>query len=252
MPGFLRTAGLFLLASASYAQTASLVSILGEEMDRNFRVLKEKADPAPYFLAYEVTDRENWVISGTLGALRANSRNHSRSLDVTLRVGSPKLDNYHRIQGERPRFTTRASLPIEDNRAAIQRRVWLETDRVYRLAAERLIRIRTNRQVKVAEEDDSDDFSAEEPAVFSEPAPKLAFPAAQWAERIRKWSAMFEDHPSILTSQVTVVAQRETKALVNTEGTRLQHGRGLAEIIISARAKAADGMDLATAETLYA
>ncbi len=48
--------------------------------------------------------------------------------------------------------------PIEDNANAIKRRLWLETDRAYRTAAERLIRIKTNTQVKVAEADDSDDF----------------------------------------------------------------------------------------------
>ena len=46
---------------------------------------------------------------------------------------------------------------------AIKRRLWLETDRAYRAAAERFIRIKTNTQVKVAAEDDSDDFSTEKP-----------------------------------------------------------------------------------------
>ncbi len=215
-------------------------------------ILKEKADPPPYFMAYEATDQENWVVSASLGALKANTADHSRYLDVTVRAGSPKLDNYHRIQGERPRFTSRMPIPIEDNRAAIQRRAWLETDRVYRLAAETLIKIRTNRQVKVAEEDDSDDFSQEEPAVFSQAVPALGFSPDQWAERVKKWSAEFAKTRSILTSHVTAVAQRQVKTLVNTEGTRIQHGRGFAEIIITARAKAADGMDLAIGENLTA
>ena len=44
--------------------------------------------------------------------------------------------------------------------AALQQRIWLETDRVYRASAERLIKIKTNQQVKAADRDKSNDFSS--------------------------------------------------------------------------------------------
>jgi len=162
--------------SFGFAQAPPLVRILTEELDRNFRVLKEKGDPAPYYIAYEVTEQESSSVSATLGALRSNRTGRTRTLDITVRVGSPKLDNYHRVRGERAFFTSGAALPIEDSAPAIQRIIWLETDRVYRLAAERLIKIKSNREVSVAEEDDSDDFSKEEPAVFFQPVPPVNFP----------------------------------------------------------------------------
>src|SRR5262249_26553148 len=43
-----------------------------------------------------------------------------------------------------------------------------------------------------------------------------------------------------------------TRFLVNTEGSRLAHGRGFARVSISASAKAADGTDLNTYETFEA
>ncbi|MEK7409618.1 MAG: metallopeptidase TldD-related protein [Acidobacteriota bacterium] len=239
-------------ASLAVAQTSPLVAILGEELDRNFRLLKEKADPAPYFISYAVNERHSYVVSATLGALTASEQSQGRHLDVSVRVGSPKLDNYHRITGERAQFATAVPLPLEDSPAAIKQRVWRETDRTYRLAAERLLKIRTQREVKVAEEDDSGDFSPQEPAVHIEAAGKLDFRPEEWAERVRKWSAEFARHKGILTSQVTVVAQRETKHFVSAEGARLQHGRGFARIIITARAKAGDGMDLVISENLDA
>jgi predicted Zn-dependent protease len=248
----LRIVLLGVCAGLAGAQTSPLLAILSEELDRNFEVLKQKGDPAPYFIGYEVTEQENWVVSATLGALRTNSTDRGRTLDVTVRVGTPKLDNYHRIPGERPRFTGRVPLAIEDQPAAIRQSVWLETARVYRQAAETLIKIRTSQQVKVAEEDDSDDFSKEEPAVYAEAPVRLAPPSEEWAARLRKWSAEFAKQHAILTSQVTVVAQRGTRTLVNTEGTRVQHGRGFAELVITARTKAADGMDLALRESFEA
>ena len=46
--------------------------------------------------------------------------------------------------------------------------------------------------------------------------------------------------------------QVETNYLVNTEGTRLVHGRGFARVVLTAGAKAADGTDLSTFETFEA
>ena len=44
------------------------------------------------------------------------------------------------------------------------------------------------------------------------------------------------------------MVERETKYLVSTEGTKLLHGRTFANISISARGKAADGMDVGASE----
>jgi predicted Zn-dependent protease len=142
---------------------------------------------------------------------------------------------------------------IEDTPLALKRRLWLDTDHTYRIAAERLIRIRTNSQVKVKDEDPSDDFSQEEQkSVFSEAPAKLKFSAEEWTARLRKLSTSFSRYPGILTSSVSVMAQSETKYLASTEGERLQHGRGFARVVISAVARADDGMDLTTSETFEA
>lgn len=232
-------------------QPSGLLKTLDEELQRNFSVLKQKADPPPYFLGYSVVDDESNVLSSSMGALTLEQGRHARALDVTVRVGSPALDNYHRIGTERPQFTSAARIPIENGENAIRRTAWLETDRVYRLAAQRLIQIKTNEQVQVAREDDSADFSREEPAQYSDTPPKLRI-APDWSERVRKWSARFSKYPGVLSSNVSLVANRETKYLVNTEGTRIQMGRTTAQIVITARAKASDGMDLAVHDSFEA
>ncbi len=143
-------------------------------------------------------------------------------------------------------------IPINDGANAIKRIAWLETDRVYRQAAQGLIQIKTNQQVRVAREDDSADFSKEEPAQYAGAVAKMRVTAAEWAARVRKFSARFNNFPGVLSSSVTFVAQRETKYLVNTEGTRIQEGRDSAQILLTAQGKAADGMDLAVNETFEA
>ena len=240
------------MASIAFAQPSVLLDAMSQELNHNFSVLKEKADPPPYFMSYEVTEQEVRSVSGTLGAITASEGGKDRFLDVSVRVGSPQLDNYHRVRGDRGQFTSGASLTYEDNVNSIKRRLWLETDRAYRTAAERLIRIKTNTQVNVAEEDNSGDFSTEAPAVFQQAPPKLKFEEAAWSDRIRKLSARFQHYPSVLTSHVAVLCQTDTRYLVNTEGTRVEHGRGFARVVITASARAADGTDLSTFETFEA
>ncbi len=235
-------------ASALAAPSGVVLNTLSEELQRNFLGLTQKADPPPYFISYEVTEQEFHIAGASLGALNSSGDSRNRYLDVSVRVGGPKLDNYHRVRGERVQFTSGANLSLDDNPKAIQQRLWLETDRVYRSAAERLIKIRTNQQVKVAERDSSDDFSADPVSNHTEPLHEIKFDRAKWEERVRKLSLAFAQHPALLSSGVLVSAQSDTRYFVSSEGGRVQHGRGFSRIIISAQAKSVDGMDLADAE----
>jgi TldD protein len=251
-----RLALLCVTASVAVAQAPAtrpvLLDTMAQELNRNFATLKEKADPAPYYLSYEVTEIEYQQIAGTLGVLSSTAGGKSRTLDVSVRVGSPKLDNYRRIRGERGQFTSGALLTFEDVPNSIARRLWLETDRAYRTAAERFIRIKTNTQVKVAAEDDSDDFSVEKPEKSEISTPNLAFDRKLWEARVRKISERFRNYPRVLTSHVGISAQTDTRHIVNTDGARVKHGRGYARFSVSASAKAADGTDLNSFETFEA
>ena len=246
-------ATLVIALPAAAASPPSLLDILSEELQRNFAVLKEKADPPPYYMAYSVTEEEDQGVSASSGTVNGENRNHVRFLDVTIRVGSPKLDNYHVVQGQRPRFTPGAVIPLDDVPDAIRRRVWLETDRTYRLASRRLIEIKSNEQVKVKQADDSPDFSSEPASMYEEPNPQpLRILDPEWINRVRRWSAGVGSHSGVLASGANLSVEKVTNYFVNTEGTRLQHARTLVNLSFSARGKAEDGMDLATFEDFQA
>jgi predicted Zn-dependent protease len=255
LTGFLfpRLAVFLAAAFAAAAQPSALLDSMSQELTRNFNILKEKADPPPYFLSYEVTESEYHSIAGTLGAAEPDSAGKSRILDVSVRVGSPKLDNYHRVRGAGAgQLSSGAPLTYEDNVNSIKQRLWMETDRAYRTAAERLIRIKTNTQVKVEESDNSGDFSSEPASVSEQAPPKLKVNLEEWSGRVSRISARFGNYPAVLTSHVSASFQVETRYLVSTESTRLAHGRGFARVVLTAGAKAADGTDLSTFETFEA
>jgi predicted Zn-dependent protease len=226
---------------------------MAEELTRNFDILRDKADPKPYYIAYSVVEHDSESISASLGTLTNHGfRRKSRTLDVTVRVGDRKLDNYHTIAGQFAQFTAGIPVPIEDNPLAIKLRLWQETDRCYRLAAQRLINIRTNKEVRVADKEASDDFSSEEPSSFSAVPALFPFDGEDWAKRVRKLSSRYSKYPRIHSSGVTVAFDHEVKYFVNTEGARLAHGRHFSRLTVSASAKADDGMDLSTTDSFSA
>jgi len=226
------------------ASVPSLLDILNDELQRNFTILKQNGDPAPYYMDYTVTDEESQSLSATFGTIDSRKKDHLRYLDVTLRVGAAQLDNYHSVNGQKGRFTNGEILPLDDVPDAIRRRVWLDTDRTYKLAARRLIEIKSDQQVKVKDADASADFSSEPPAIYQEPPPAIGNIDEEWAQRARKWSAAVADFPDVLYSNVNLSTQRISKYMVSTEGTRLLHGRDFVNLSIVARGKSTDGMDL--------
>ena len=64
-----------------------LLDTMNRELQRNYEALKQKADPAPYFMAYEVTDLDTHEVGASLGVLNLSENGHNRYLDVTVRVG---------------------------------------------------------------------------------------------------------------------------------------------------------------------
>jgi predicted Zn-dependent protease len=234
------------------ASAPSMLDILSDELQRNVTILKQKADPPPYYMDYTVTDDQSQSLSATLGTIDSRSNLHRRFLDITLRVGTPQLDNYHSIDGKRGQYKQGEMIPLDDVPDAIRRKVWLDTDRTYKLAARRLIEIKSNQEVKVKDADSSADFSSEPPSVYQEPPPPIGKINDEWVQRVRKWSADVSDYPDVLYSNISLSAQRISKYMVSTEGTRLLHGRNFVSLSIVARGKATDGMDLVALEDYQA
>ncbi len=177
---------------------------------------------------------------------------HQRLLDVTVRAGDPKFDNYRRVGTDQPRFTSATPLALDDNPAALKQTIWLMSDRVYRGSSQRLIRLKNDDKLRAQQGDGSDDFSVEKPQTYYGATPQLKFDTSAWSTRLKKLSAEFTKYPGALNSAVTLEAQRVSKTLVTTEGTRVEQGRLFSRLMITANGKAADGMDLSTMESFDA
>src|ERR1700682_2292047 len=122
-----------------------------------------KTDQAPYYLSYTVYDQDFVVLVGAYGSLLTDAAATRRQADVTMRVGSPALDNTH--GQSRPSGISSSSLPLDDDPDAVARVLWELTDREYKRAAPAYLNVRTNTAVRAEEEDKSPDFTKEAPPI---------------------------------------------------------------------------------------
>ena len=243
---------LALAGSAFATSSQSLIDLLKDELSREFAALKAKANPAPYYMAYEVTDEQGEAVSATYGALVTAGRQHVRGLDTTIRIGSPTFDNYHPYKGTRGQFTSFTPLSLDDDQNQIRCAIWSESDRVYRLASRRFLQLKTDEQLLAEERDRDADFSTEPAATFSQLPETYKYDGDEWKDRVRTWSAEFKKHPKILVSGVSFGGHREIRTFVNTEGTAVQFGSNLFRIEIQGAALASDGMGLVDFATMEA
>lgn len=244
-----------LLASTANAKPDSdpVLKALEEESARATDALQAQPGAPLYYLSYRLRDGIAWDISASFGALDTGNgsdeplSHRSRALDVSARVGSPKLDNTHRLRGPAASsaYTERGtSLPIEDDLGALQLGIWRATDRAYRNAARQLIRVESNKSVKADEEDDAGDFSSVPSHVHFDPPAISDFDHAAWRKRIKALSAIFKDHPQILYSGVALSGGSWNIYYVDNAGTRVRERVALTRLMVSGTVKADDGMDL--------
>ena len=214
------------------------------------------AEPVrPYFLSYSVADAESVNITAQFGAITQSTSSHARTADVQVRLGSPALDNTHGTH--RTSALTTLPLPLTDDKGAIERSLWYATNRGYGKALDALEKVKTEQQVRAKEEDQSADFSAEKAQTeVMAPAPPLTLGGsgerAMWEERLREVTALFRTHEQITYDMAILQASHETDYLVSSEGAKVASPNQVARLIVLARTRAADGMDLFRVETFEA
>jgi TldD protein len=232
------------------APMPSGLAALRDELQRGMTELKAKGNPAPYYIAYEVHDRNEIVVSASYGAMVQSSARRSRILDTDVRVGDYRLDSTHAIRSDddfdfgSTMSGHAAALPLSDDPAALRAVAWLETDRRYKEAAERLVKIKTQHTLKVAEEDPSDDFSHEKPVSYVGAAATIEVDVPTWERKIRDLSTRFRGQDHIYDSQVTLQVVSHTRWLLNSEGSVIQTGRNYVRVFLQADTRADDGMEL--------
>jgi predicted Zn-dependent protease len=240
---------LVFLATICAAQSTGgdpILASLQQELHRSFANLQKQPVPA-YFLAYQLTDNHSISATASFGALTSTDDHRTRVLDIDLRVGDYTLDNTH--AGATPmsaltdRFN-RTAMPLDDTADVLQRSLWEETDRKYKIAVERWQDVKTATQVKAEREDKSADFSHEKARQFSEPEAPFHFDQRAAEDRARRYSKQFALYPDVFEGTVEVSGEVETRRFVSSEGSAIKISMPFYRINIHGATRASDGMHL--------
>src|SRR5580658_789386 len=180
--------------------SAVLMDTVEKELKRAMDNLS-KRDPAPYFISYSVTDDYEWFLSAMQGAMLNNVNQHVRSVDISVRIASPELDNTHN-EGSGSGVHS-VYLPLEDDPEAIARVLWEATDQEYKTASRMYLQMKTNTAVRAKEEDTSADFTKEDPQVHMANPPAVVAPdVAAWEKKVKQYSAILGKFPNIYDASV--------------------------------------------------
>jgi predicted Zn-dependent protease len=233
------------LAGAAAADPSPLETLLAEELDRSMTALVDAREP-PYYVALTVEDWEQVRLSARDGTLAARSDDRARYLDVDLRTGSAELDSTHPLRGFSalaPADRGPVQAPLSDG-PALRHALWREIDARYREAAETIVVLRANRSVKVEEEDTAPDFEPRTAVVDRRDVPEVVLDVDGWAEALVHISQRFDDLPYVHRAAATLEVTRAVETMVDTEGTRLVHGRRHGRVSLLLSGTAPDGDEL--------
>ena len=209
-----------------------------------------KAEQPPYYLSYTVYDQDFVVLAGAYGSLLGNTTAQRRFADVTMRVGTPDLDNTH--GQSRSSGVTSGTLPVGNDQDALARVLWELTDREYKRAVPSLMNVRTNTAVRAEEEDKSPDFSKEKPETHIGEAAAAPFDRSAWEGEIKRLSAAFRKYPEVYFASVVLQVQNSNSRMVSNEGATLVSPSSSTRLVMEAQTRADDGMDLLRVETFQA
>ena len=233
-----------------------MLGAMEQELRRSMEKLRLPGFEGPYFVAMEMKEEERFYITARFGALFNSNHDRYRRLRVEVRVGSYEFDNIgERKQAygfaEMPTYNPPRQGPLDDDPIALRAALWLMTDSAYKQALQAYLKRKSKKITEVDEGKPKLSFTREKKSIYLQPSAKFAFAMERWQSLARQASAVFERHPDVFDSSVTVDARRVERMFVNSEGTRLATWRTIYQLSIFGVTRASDGQLIRHTRTVY-
>ncbi len=227
------------------AALGATAAVLTDVLNDAFAVLSKQPAPAHY-LAYQVTQQEQWEITASDGALVDSGHDRYRLLDVDLRVGSLARDDTHPLPGEGNDSTYRGGtlLPLQGEGQAFKDALWLATDQEYEAARQRWMRVEANQELDQETEESAPSYSPAPKTVASIAPPQTQLEPKEWERRLIALSAVAERYPTLMSSSVSLTVVNEARVFVNSDGSRVQTGDRRVRVAMQVGTLSEDGLPL--------
>lgn len=246
-------AALILSASVFYAveslpTTDTQLRAMSDELARSKTLHLNDLDK-PYFISFASNDAQEDIVNASLGGLIRSESAHVRHPALHVRVGSYAFDNTDSIYSQ---FRRVGLLPVDDDYGAIRSLLWLSTDALYKSAIDEISRKR-NALREMSEPDHAPDFSSAAGVRIVDPLEQLQpLDHAAWNSRVVSISGIFNAHPDVAFSDISLTTVKSNFRLVNTEGSLVRTPQDLVDFRIVARGYAPDGSEVWDGQRLCA
>ena len=243
-----------LFGKAETIEDDVILRAMRDELERSgqLRIVGGK-DDAPYYIAYSITDSDDFHVAASMGAALSAGRERVRIPNIEVRVGNYDFDNTgHIFSGIYTGSRYDSDLPLDDNYATLRESLWLATDRAYKTALESIARKRAALNGANAPLEKLADFSKADPVKSVAKVTHKKLDDAAWQSRVVKLSSIFIAYPEVLSSNVELQAIDGITYLLSSEGTTLRYPDSLVFLYAKAGGQAPDGMLLHDAVTFQA
>ncbi len=228
-----------LIGLAAAEPAPEIIEALELELERATKLALQE-EPEPWWVQLEIVDGGYYTAFAELGALMTDEELPHRVLRVEVRAGDESFDSANFDSFGEPDGVVQRGLPVENDTIALQRELWLATDRAYKQAVEQLAR----------KEAELEGQAEERPAIWAaDPVVDLggsarAVQADQIRSRVVAASGVLAEYPQFESGAAAGRDWQGLRAMVNSEGTRLAQPTGFAVLRVEAILKAEDGSRL--------
>ncbi|MDQ7822458.1 MAG: metallopeptidase TldD-related protein [Candidatus Eremiobacteraeota bacterium] len=233
-----------------------ILKAMKKEQKRAFSRITLENFEKPYFIGYVIKEYDSYNIWGRYGALFLNSREKTRHMYCEVRVGSHDFDNT--INGGVPRKVLEKAEshkflqgPIENNINALRLALWRLTDLKYKEALAQYLEKKGRMLNEVIKKKKIPDFSKEHASHHVDPCRPLTFDDVRFRESVRKISGNFRNCRKFINTWVQMMGKKETKFIVNTDGSEIITENFYHVFGLHASALADDGMPLNLTRNFY-
>lgn len=229
------------LCAAARAESGAVERALDAELGRAVKQLDEPGYPPPYFVGVSAIDLDTFEQRCSMGATSSSSTYHQRIIVPDVHVGDYAFDS-HPVSP--PANFAGSQATAEDNEFALRHDLWLMFDSSYKSATADFLRKQAMRVQRGKTEYDFDDLSRETPRSRPSAPPPSPWPAGSLESLCESASGAFRAAPGLLEATAEVQRKSVWQRLRNSEDFRVDMGREIAELELSAVDISTDGLKL--------
>ncbi|QSE98875.1 metallopeptidase TldD-related protein [Fulvivirga lutea] len=223
---------------SSYSQQVdSLKLAMQDELARSIKELDHKEYGAPFYIAYDVNDYTNTIVSASFGGLINSNQFKQRNINARVLVGDYEFnDESFSADNVEPHYSADDMLlPVDNDYHGIRRSLWSVTDKIFKTAGEVFVAHKQDlkdKKKKISEVPHLK-FGKQEAVKITTKSDRITIEKSELESQILSISREFLKYPEISVSSVVLNLYEGKNYFINTEGTDVYEEQTIVTLVMS-------------------